>query len=430
MTLKTISIIKREYLTRVRSKYFIISTFFIPVLMLIIFGGIFTIGKFFKSSTRSFYVIDQSGRVFDEFTALLQDTLAGGEPEFVFTEIESDESNLDNKLDEFKSLVVNNEIDGYLVIPENILQRRRVNYSARSVGNIEEQAEIRGALSTVVTNLRFEERGLSSEEIQKEFEAGLIEIESVQITTEGAVEKSSETSNRIATFFVFMMYMVLVIYGQMLMNSVIEDKTQRVSETVLSSIRPFELMLGKNIGISMLGVTQLFIYGIIMFAGINLSESFFPAGAEILQTINELSFSPAVIFFLLIYFLMGFIFYASIYGAVGAMVSTEDEGKQMQIPITLFIVVAFFIALISIDNPEAHRTYLASLIPFFTPIVMIARIAATDPILPEGTFLSIIILFVSIIIMTIFSSRIFRTGILMYGKKASLKEALKWLRYK
>jgi ABC-2 type transport system permease protein len=333
-------------------------------------------------------------------------------------------------LEELKSEVLDKEIDGYIIIPENVIERRRIYYSARSLGNITEQMEISRAISTIVTNYRLIEKGFSPEEVQEEMAAGRIDLESVQITGHGEIEKSSESSQAVARGFIFAIYFILVIYGQMLMNSIIEDKSTRVSETVLSSVTSFELLAGKLLGICLLGFTQLVIYGTLIIAGIYFSESFLSASSQIMSIIEQVRFSPAVIIYLLIYFILGFIFYASIYGIVGAMVSTEDEGKQMQIPVTIFIVFAFFISLVSVENPETNQAYIASLIPFLTPILMIARIAAMDPILPDGTFLSIIILTVSIVIMIILSSRIFRVGILMYGKKASISEVIKWIRIK
>ncbi len=430
MSKKIITILKREYLTRIRTRAFIFSTFFFPVLLLIIFAGVQIFEKFFESSTKYYTVIDHSGKIFSELSVNLSDTLGTGKPKYSLTERSVDQSEENAVLEELKAEVLNKNIDGYIIIPENIIRQRRIYYSARSLGNIIEQSEISRAVSTIVTNYRLIEKGFSPNEVQVEMQAGRIELESIQVTESGARERSSGSSNAIARAFIFIMYFVLLIYGQMLLNSIIEDKSTRVSETVLSSVSSFQLLSGKLLGICLLGFTQLVIYGTLFILGIFFSESFIPASSEVMDIIEQIRVSPVVLVYLLVYFIMGFIFYASIYGIIGAMVNTEDEGKQLQMPVTVFVVIAFFISLISVENPETNQAYIASLIPFFTPIIMIARIAALDPMIPEGTLLSILILFVSTVGTVILSSRIFRVGILMYGKKATFREVIKWLHIK
>lgn len=430
---KVLAVIKREYITRVRTKGFIIGTFLFPVILVFIFGGIFLFAVFFQPSTKTYFVIDQTGRIYPEFVNMLSDTLDSGEPKYRFIEKKVSSDSLVAALEAYQKLVMRKEIDGYLVIPEELIESREVKYSARSVSNFEEQGRFAHVLSRIVTNFRFENLGLSPIEIQKQLSLGRIKLVSRQVTKEGEIEKSGTSSFVLTYILSYIIFLLIMIYGQTLMRSVIEEKSQRITETIISSIKPIELMLGKIVGICSLGLTQLALIGLIVLAAVTYAEPLFIRfgvnAPDFLYVVRQIKFSGSVFAFMLIFFLLGLVFFSSLYAGVGAIVNTEDEGQHFQMPIIFLILTGYFIMFPVLQNPETTTAFWASLIPLFTPLVMFARIAVSDPIMPKGAYLSLFTMLLSTILLIVLIAKIYRVGILMYGKKPSFKEVIKWIRY-
>lgn len=432
---KVFAVISREFLTRAKTKGFIIGTLIFPLMLVLIFGGIFLFSMLFKPASRTYYVVDQTGRIYDEFIRMLPDTLKDGQLKYKFIKQDVSLKEVDSTLlAQYQQLVRNKKIDGYLVIPENIVESREVRYSAKSVSDFEQQSEFSRALSRIVANIRLENMGLSPDEIRREMSLGNIRLVSHQVTEKGEIEKSGISSFVLTYFLTYIMLLMIMIYGATLMRSVIEEKSQRITETIISSIKPIELMVGKILGICGLGLTQLILMGLIILALVHFGESLFVRMGlnipELLQVIRQINFSPAVFIFMILFFLMGFVFFSSLFAAVGAMVTSEDEGQHMQMPLVFLVLIGYFVMFSVAKNPETPMALWSSLIPFFTPIVMFARIAVSDPILPSGAIISIFTMLLSTILLIWLVAKIYRVGILMYGKKASFKEAIKWIRYK
>lgn len=432
---KVFAVISREFLTRAKTKGFIIGTLIFPLMLVLIFGGIFLFSMLFKPASRTYYVVDQTGRIYDEFIRMLPDTLKDGQLKYKFIKQDVSLKEVDSTLlAQYQQLVRNKKIDGYLVIPENIVESREVRYSAKSVSDFEQQSEFSRALSRIVSNIRLENMGLSPDEIRREMSLGNIRLVSHQVTEKGEIEKSGISSFVLTYFLTYIMLLMIMIYGATLMRSVIEEKSQRITETIISSIKPIELMVGKILGICGLGLTQLILMGLIILALVHFGESLFVRMGlnipELLQVIRQINFSPAVFIFMILFFLMGFVFFSSLFAAVGAMVTSEDEGQHMQMPLVFLVLIGYFVMFSVAKNPETPMALWSSLIPFFTPIVMFARIAVSDPILPSGAIVSIFTMLLSTILLIWLVAKIYRVGILMYGKKASFKEAIKWIRYK
>jgi len=434
MSKKVFAVISREFITRVRTKGFIIGTLLMPLMFVLFLGGIFIFAIFFQPSTKTYDVVDLSGIMYDEFTEILNDTLDDGEPKYVFNKTELKDGNLDSTLADLQNLVNSKKIDGYLVFPEDILDAKTVQYAARNVSNFEEQRDISRALSRIVTNHKLSETGVSPDSIRNIFNQGEVNLISHQVTEEGATEKSGASSFVLTYILVYMIFLMVMIYGQSVMRSVIEEKSQRISETIISAIKPMELLVGKLIGICMLGITQLVIVGLIFLVvalyGQVIFVNFGVSSVDLLDVVNQINFSLNIFIFMILFFFFGFVFYASIFAAVGAMVNTEEEGQQFQMPIIILLIFSFFIMFTVAQNPDTAKAYWISLIPFFTPIVMFARISVSDPVIPDGAYLSILVMIVSTTLLLWLISKIYRVGILMYGKKPSLKEAIKWIKYK
>ncbi len=432
---KVFAVIGREFITRARTKGFIIGTLIMPLMLVLIFGGIFIFSILFQPSTRTYYVVDQTGKIYDEFVRMLPDTLKNGQLKYQFIKQEVSVNEVDSTLlAEYQKLVRQKKIDGYLVIPEDIVDSTKVKYSARNVSDFEQQRDFERALSRIVANIRLENKGLSPDEIRREMWLGNVKLVSRQVTKEGEVEKSGVSSFILTYFLTYIMLLMIMIYGQTLMRSVIEEKSQRITETIISSIKPIELMMGKIIGVCGLGLTQLILMGLLILVVVHFGESIFGGVGvnipELIQVVKQIDFSPTVFSFMILFFLVGFVFYAGLYAAIGAMVNTDDEGQQLQFPIIFLVLIGFFIMFSVAKNPETPMAFWVSLLPTFTPLVMFARVAVSDPILPSGAVLSIFTMIGSTFLLIMLIAKIYRVGILMYGKKASFKEAIKWIRYR
>jgi len=433
MNFKTLAVIKREYFTRVRTKGFIIGTLLFPIILIFLFGGIFIFGRFFQPTTKHYSIIDKTDQIYDDLVIMLPDTLKNGKLRFQFDKITGEVQNYDEIIKDLQNRIINKQLDGYLIIPEDILETRIVKYSARNVSDYEELEKLQWAISRVVGNLRLQNKGLSPEEIRQEMRLGWISLESTQVTKKGEISKDG-TSNFLLTYLLsYLLMLFTMIYGQTVTRSVIEEKSQRITETIISSIKPLELMAGKIFGVCLLGITQLFVIGSFIYILSTYGESLFlMAGINtprLLNIIRTLRFTPEVFGFFLFYFFMGYTLYATLFAAIGSMVNTEDEGQQFLFPIIILNIVSFFMMFSVARNPDTTAAFWASLIPFFTPVVMFARIAVSDPVLPSGAIISIFTLGISIFLIMKLVSKIYRVGILMYGKKPSIKEAFKWLKY-
>ncbi|MBN2088093.1 ABC transporter permease [candidate division KSB1 bacterium] len=433
MSRKIFAIIGREYMTRFKTKGFIIGTLVFPLILVFIFGGVFIFGKLLRPTTRVYYVIDWTNQIYQEFAKSLDGKLSDGTPEYQFTEVKVTPDSLDAIIKNFQDEIRNKKADGYLIIPENVLDSAKVRYSARNVSNFEEQSDFEKALSRIVTNKRLERKGFTAEDIRNEMNRGRVELVSQQVTQTGEVKKGIVSSFVLTYILAYLILLMIMGYGQMVMRSVIEEKSQRITEMILSSVSPFELMMGKIIGICGLGLTQLAVVGLMILVAVVYSAGIFAAFGGVspgfISELQQIQFSLSVFGFMLIFFFLGFFFFAAMYAAIGAMVNTEDEGQQFQLPLIFVILMGYFIMFTVIKTPDTASAFWISLIPFVTPLVMFARIAVSDPLLPSGAILSIFTMTFSTVLMVYLSAKIYRIGILMYGKKASLVEAIKWIRY-
>jgi len=434
-------IIGREYTTRVMKKSFIILTFLTPLL----FAGMIMVPLWLSSikdtTKKIIVVIDRTNR----YREVLKnnDTYT-----FEFINKSAEEVR--------KSNAENKEFAALLVISEDLAKNPKAAtlYSEEQV-NMELKNYVAGLLKKYV-----EEKKLASHNIpnlKKMVEESHTDID---ITTvkwgENGNEKvgSAELALAIGMISAFMIYMFIVIYGAQVMSGVVQEKTSRIVEVIISSVKPFELMMGKIIGIALVGLTQFFLWvmltllistvaGSIIGSGIdvnaleqantmNMVQSAPPVNetqSTILQVyslLNGFDFAQIVILFV-VYFLGGYLLYASLFAAVGSAVDSETDTQQFSLPLTLPIIFAIYAAIYSAQNPDGPLAFWCSMIPFTSPIVMMVRLPFGVPI--WQIVLSLTVLVLSFVGSTWMAGKIYRTGILMYGKKVTWKELLKWLRY-
>jgi len=445
-------IIKREYMTRVRKKSFIIMTILAPVLMaaIIIVPTVVMLnqGQDFKKIA----VIEDGS---DLFRNALPNTK---EAEYVY---------LDNvKVNDLKNTYEQAGYYGILYISPEVIsvpnaiqliskQQPPIGLLDYIENSLEKEIERQKLLAYNIENL---------DEIMKNVETN-ISIQTIKIDETG---QSKETSTGIAMVLAyiggFLMYMLVFIFGSQVMRGVIEEKTSRVVEVIVSSVKPVELMLGKIIGIALVGLTQfmIWVFLTVAIAGIinstilkkaNLTEVTQTAtqnlmseqqqaavasvqAADVNPELAEFSklFSSAmnqpwglIIISFIFYFITGYLLYASIFAAIGSAVDNETETQQFMLPVTIPIILALMVAMGTMQNPESSLAFWCSMIPLTSPIVMIARIPFGVPYWQLAVSMALMIVtFAAFVWM---SAKVYRTGILMYGKKTSWKEMWKWLRY-
>lgn len=318
--------------------------------------------------------------------------------------------------------IMNDEIDAYLFIPENIDSPNAVfEYRSRKGGDFVSNDTFTDALNDAVRSQRLADANIS--------EARLAELSAkLNIDSKGIDDKGVEKNNSgtfIASFVIgLMIYILLAIYGQQIMGAVVEEKETRIAEILFSSARPFELMLGKLVGVGLAGLTQLSIWVITAAAliGVIAAQGSFGPITDAIPAI-----SPLMILGFLVYFLLGFFIYASIFALVGSMVTTVQEGSQFAFPPIMLMLAAFYFCFAVIRDPNSTLSFWVSMAPFLAPITMPVRMLAEMPPLWQIA-LSITLNIAAIAVLVWIAARVYRVGMLMYGKRATIPEVWKWIR--
>ncbi len=420
---KMLHVIAREYSTIVRTKGFIISTALMPLFM----AAIFLIPIFSavseRETQRSLGVADASGVIFDALLGELADKLPDGKPAFVIEPIPTDAAQNDELPQETVRRLQTGDLDLALSIPEKVIESGRIVMYSRVTSNITLNRRIQSALRSVITNFRLSREGFQPEVINRLMRG--IDVTTIKVGKEGMEEEEGQTM-LLTVFMVLVLYMSVIMYGASVMRSVLEEKTTRVIEILISSLKPFQIMFGKLLGVSLVGITQYIIWGIfglLLFTYGNLFLSLFPSLPQIpLQT----SIPGIMFFYFVLFFFLGYLLYATLFAVLGAVVTTEQEAQQLTFPLILPLIIPMLMLTHIQANPDSALTMTMSFIPLFSPLVMMARISLASPPLWE-IVLSIGLLCVSVVIVTYIAGRIYRIGILMYGKKPSLMEVIKWI---
>lgn len=426
-------IISREYLTRVKKKSFIITTLITPLaigLFVFVLGFIL---NYSDGEDNTIAVVDHSG-IFNKPADLAR----SGSTSFELA---------DATVEELKASYESNGYDAILYIPEikNLYaQTHTIFYYSEKSPSLDLEMVLSNRVKNKIRNYKIKELNLDKKELEA-LETS-IDLDPEPII-EGEKDQSKHTNMvaaAIGGFMGFIMYLTVFIYGMMVMRSVMEEKTNRIVEVMISSVKPFELMLGKIIGVGGVGLTQLAIWAILIpiiqivasaFWGVDTSEltaldpsidqdemmsDFSMIMAEIANQ-NWWSIIPLFLF----YFLGGYLLYASLFAAVGSAIGDDmTEGQALTIPITIPVAIAFYIMITAVQSPNSNLAIFSSIFPLFSPIVMPARLAFEPPI--WQLLVSIVVLVGTCIFFTWIAGRIYRIGILMYGKKASFKDIFRW----
>jgi len=443
---KFFAVIKREYLARVRTRFFVVATVMGP-LMLALFAvvPVYIAQRNFGGATR-LAVVDQSGKVYERFREALAQTddededddataevgntnreeqfqrnSKLGHAEFAVELVSSDGRSLEEVKRQLNERVRQNELDGYVVIPSDILADGKAEFYGRNTGDIFTRGTVAGRLSRAVRDQRLAENKIDQRVLR---DAGRrVSLSSTKISSRGE-EKVSSSGFTFVFSFGLLIYVSVMLYGQLVLSAVLEEKETRIAEILFSSVRSFPLMMGKLVGVSLVALTQLTIWGLAF-----LFLAVFGVGMAAAQGVplNIPHVSPMVFVYFVLFFLLGYFIYATIYALIGSMVTTTQEGGQMAMPVVLMLVAGFYFVFPIIRSPNSSLAFWASMFPFLAPITMMVRITTETP--PAWQIiLSLSIGFATVVGLVWVASRIYRVGMLMYGKKPGMGELVKWIR--
>lgn len=419
------TVIKREMLTRVRTRGFIVFTILIPVL-----GGGFLFLEYSiitasNNVSATIAVVDLSHQIYPAFEQVMASHKgASGKPLYTLTPAEATSATAMAVEERLRGEVLAKSLDGYLVIPADGMTSRSAEFHARNTTNFGLAQVLEDGLRQAINRVRMEAAGIPPAELAQL--TADVSLHQIKVSATGDRADNNQTAI-IAGIMVFALYMFLILYGVVVLKSVTEEKTTRISEVLLAAVDPFVLMLGKIFGVTATALVQALIWGACLALlgsyGALLSHA---AGADIGQYLPHV---PAMLYAaFVVFFVLGFLLYASLYAAIGAMVSSDQEAQQSQMPLTMILVAGAYLAFLVMANPSSPLSVVLSLIPFFAPILMLMRIAVSNP--PAWQIaLSLALLLGTFLAFTKLTAKIYRVGILMTGKRPTLPELLRWLRY-
>lgn len=433
-------VIKREYLVRVKKKSFLIMTLLGPILFVGFYATVIWIALGSVDS-KTIQVLDESGLFKKEFKD--SESL-----KFAF---------INTSLDSAKAGFQKSDVNALVYIPGDVIQNPKSVriYAAKNV-SMDLKSEIEKVIEKQIEDIKLAEAGIT----HKILEDSRVNVnsETISLSDEGEKTSSSGAATVIGGICAFLIYMSVFIYGTQVMRGITEEKTSRIVEVIISSVKPFQLMLGKIIGVALVGLTQFVLWILLTTAltsatsailGSRMSKD--PAQmaqemqkvqgpnqampsngvenpvTEVLGAVSSLNI-PLILGCFLFYYLGGYLLYSALFGAVGAAVDNDADTQQFMLPITLPIIFSFVFAQFVLRDPDGTLAFWTSMIPFTSPIIMMVRVPFGVPAWEIA--LSMVLLVLGFMGTTWLAARIYRVGILMYGKKVSYKELAKWIFYK
>ncbi len=403
-------IIGREYFTRVKKKSFLITTILVPAVIIAFYAVIIAIGAKGSTEKQKIAVVDQSG--------LLADSKAANNKDYTIIKNESETS--------FVKKYQAQGYEAFLYIPKvNLDTPHGIVLHSESTVSFATTEAIRNIIDQNIEAKRLSASGIDPAKYQQI--KSDVKIETTIDTKDGGKKGNIYVAYGVSYGCGILIYMMMIIYGTQVMRGVTEEKTNRIAEVVVSSVKPFELMMGKIIGIGAVGLTQFAIWILLIF-GISQVFPMLAPDTTILSGIMQgLSSLPVgrIILYFLVYFVGGYLTYASLFAAVGSVVSEDQqEAQQLMFPILMPIILGFVIMSKAVNDPNSSLAVFGSLFPLTSPIVMMGRITYSIPVWQVAT--SMLLLVACFLLLTWLTGKIYRTGILMYGKKPSWKEMMKW----
>ncbi len=420
-------VIQREYMERIRSKAFLIMTLLMPVFMAstILIPALLSNMK--SGVTRHIVLVADNPEIAQAIQQQLtvpptksddatQKKAKSEAPRFA---LEINNNTSDAERDKLRRDVSGGKIDGFLWLTDSDLANRKVVYSAKDVTDFGETIELRNAVQSAVVKRQLGQKGMNEADVEAVLKP--IDLDTVRI------EKGKEGASGIAVFLVsftmvMLLYVNVLVYGFAVMRSIIEEKSSRIMEVLLSSLTPKQLLAGKIIGVGAVGLTQFVIW-------LTIAGAFAVPGFLSARSIFSNVHVPMIgIVAFGVFFVLGYFLYSTVYAALGAMVNSEQEAQQVQWPAMLPIIFSIVLATPVLQHPNSQLAVWTSMFPFFAPILMFVRIMAETPPMWQ-IMLSIALMLLTTWGLLGLSSRIYRVGILMYGKRPTLPELRRWLKY-
>lgn len=428
-------IIKREFIAKVRNKSFIVMTFLSPLLFvgIAVFVGYLST---MKSDLKTIVIHDESGLFANEFK---------NDEEFKYINLTS------VSLQTLKDSILSESYEGLLVIPkanDGTTIQKDIQYISNDSPSVTFVSNLEDIIAQKATQENFQKAGLDTLAIKNA--KATISINLSKASGEQSLKGLNEIKIAIGGAFGYLIMMFIIIYGNMVMRSVIEEKTNRIIEIIISSVKPFQLMMGKIIGTSLAGILQFFIWAILglstMFIlsvifGIQMGATSGIEGKVITSAQNEMAGTiqlyiqelwnlpiATILISFVVYFIGGYFLYSSFYASIGAAVDNETDSQQFLLPIIMPLILGVYIGFFTVMNdPHGTIATVFSMIPLTSPIVMMMRIPFGVPWWQIA--ISMTLLFGTFLLVVWFAAKIYRVGILMYGKKPTWKELYKWLKY-
>lgn len=412
-------IIAREYAERVRRKSFIITTILMPVLMIGLMAAPTLIVLFTGTSQKDIAVVDNSH-------SIIQSLDGNGSISFI-----------DVTDSDISSLKADEQYEAILVIAEDIIDNpSNMTLYTHDAASMQDEQFITSQIEDIIERRRIERyniNGLDSIVSTLQVESS---IDVIRINGDSEENTSSIVSYVIGMVMVMMLYVFIMLYGQMVMTSVVEEKSNRVLEIIVSSVQPHHIMIGKITGVALVALTQIAIWcAMLLAAGGGMGTLLPTMPAESMDSdvmtaiaqLTDLGYLAPLLALMTLFFIGGFLFYSSIYAAIGSAVDNIQDASQLSAFGVIPIVLAMLIAMAAVADPNSSLAVITSIIPFTSPIVMMARLPFGIPLWQPIT--SLIVLTISFAAMLWLSAKIYRVGIFMYGKKPSPKDIIKWIRY-
>jgi ABC-2 type transport system permease protein len=411
---RILPVVRREYLERVRSKLFVISTLVGPLLVV----GVTLVPGLLMQNQRGkplrLAVLDETGALGAATEGSLSRRAVGGESRFQIVPAGGGEAGAVR--DRLSRAVVSGALDGYVVLPRDVARTSKAEYYAKNVSNVMDISAIDQAVEEALIGHRLAGAGLAGDQVAAFTKK--LDLRTVRLTASGAREDRGGTFV-LAMLLLMMLYSTVAMWGAAIMNGVIEEKANRVVEVIVSSVPPSSLFWGKLLGVGAAGLTQ-FLFWALCMALVGLYGASMSGGR-----LPELS--PLLLGSFVVYFLLGYFLYGALYAAVGSAVNTQQEAQSLAFPVMmpLILAVVFFGAVMG--SPDSRMSVILSLIPFLTPLLMFLRITVLTP--PAWQIaLSIGLMLASIALLTWIAGRVYRVGILMYGKRPTFPEIVRWAR--
>jgi len=414
-----ILIAKREFFTQVKKKSFIILTLLTP-LLIIVFGGVVSLMFQANETQMQISVIDKSG--------LFKDKLKSDQNiRYIFSSDETEKSLI-------KALETTEEMNAVMIIPKKEIHQLENSIEILTNKNLSNEARknIAGNISEIIKAEKINALGISTAQIEDL-------NKSVNLHVVNILEKEKKqdsflvgVKSGLSMFLMYCVFTFIMMYGIRVMRSVLEEKNNRVVEILISSVKPFELMMGKILGVTGVALVQFGVWVVMIFASVmtlgSSNVGMVSGVAEVqmvLSALSQINYG-LILFVFVIYFLLGYLFYSAMYAAIGSAVDNETETQQFTLFAILPMMLGFYGSITIMNNPDGPMSFWLSMIPFTSPIAMLARIPFDVPV--WELVLSIVILLVSTLGMVFIASKIYRVGILMYGNKVTLKELWKWMK--